>query len=173
LPESQSSPAPKPIDHSYWVVEGRFLAGEYPRHLDGPDEFAKLESLEAAGVSLYVDLTEEGELYPYSDRLESAEHSRLSIRDVSVPRNPRRTTAILDAIDHHLKSDSKGIVYLHCWGGVGRTGTIVGCWLARHGYPGEKALDRLAELWSQCPKSAWKGSPSTKEQRDYIRDWRE
>ena len=74
MPESQSSPAPKPIDHSYWVVEGRFLAGEYPRHLDGPDEFAKLESLEAAGVSLYVDLTEEGELYPYSDRLESAEH---------------------------------------------------------------------------------------------------
>ena len=23
-------------------------------------------------------------------------------------------------------------VYVHCWGGVGRTGTVVGCWLVRH-----------------------------------------
>ena len=173
MPDSQSNPVDKPIGHSYWVVEGRFLAGEYPRHIDGHDKFAKLEALEAAGVSLFVDLTEEGELHPYSDRLESAEHCRHPIRDVSVPRSPQQTIAILDTIDRFLDSGGNGIVYLHCWGGVGRTGTIVGCWLSRYGYPGEAALDRLSQLWSQCPKSAWKGSPSTREQRDYIRNWLE
>ncbi len=29
---------------------------------------------------------------------------------------------------------ANGAVYVHCWGGVGRTGTVVGCWLLRHGY---------------------------------------
>ena len=31
-------------------------------------------------------------------------------------------------------------MYLHCWGGVGRTGTVVGCWLVRHGRTGDEAL---------------------------------
>ncbi|MFZ5949388.1 MAG: fused DSP-PTPase phosphatase/NAD kinase-like protein [Candidatus Rifleibacteriota bacterium] len=24
-------------------------------------------------------------------------------------------------------------VYVHCWGGLGRTGVVVGCWSRRHG----------------------------------------
>lgn len=163
----------RPIEQCYWVVEGRFLAGEYPRAIDGPNRFAKLEKLEEAGVSLFIDLTEENELFPYANRLASAEHRRLSIRDVSVPRSPDRTREVLDAIDRHLESDSDGIVYLHCWGGVGRTGTMVGCWLARHGNPGNAALEQLNRLWSHCPKSREKGSPSTLEQVNYVRNWRE
>lgn len=27
-------------------------------------------------------------------------------------------------------------VYVHCYGGIGRTGTVVGCWLVRHGLSG-------------------------------------
>jgi len=32
---------------------------------------------------------------------------------------------ILDTIDAALSA--KRIVYVHCWGGVGRTGTVIGC----------------------------------------------
>ena len=39
---------------------------------------------------------------------------------------------MLDAIDDQLENG--GNVYVHCWGGKGRTGTVVGCWLIRHGY---------------------------------------
>ena len=39
-----------------------------------------------------------------------------------------------------------GIVYVHCWGGVGRTGLVVGCHLARHGVVGPAALERITEL---------------------------
>jgi len=58
-----------------------------------------------------------------------------------------------------------------CWGGVGRTGVIVGCWSARHG--GQPALARLRELWKQCPKSQNRGSPETAAQEKYVAGWRE
>ncbi|MDD2367052.1 MAG: protein-tyrosine phosphatase family protein [Desulfuromonadaceae bacterium] len=81
------------------------------------------------------------------------------------------TTDILDTIDHHIHHGE--IVYLHCWGGVGRTGVIVGCWLSRHGFTGDAALARLKELWQECPKSSHRKSPETTEQEQYIVTWQE
>jgi protein-tyrosine phosphatase len=37
---------------------------------------------------------------------------------------------ILDTIDQALAEDRP--VYVYCWGGHGRTGTVVGCYLRRH-----------------------------------------
>ncbi len=166
--------APTPIHQSYWVIPGRFLAGEYPREQDGPNRYDKLRKLEATGVTLFLDLTQEGELLPYASKLKQAQHRRFPIRDVDIPRSPRQTADILDAIDNCL--DGGGTVYLHCWGGVGRTGTIVGCWLARHGCAGNDALALLSEIWEQCPKSKCpnpKKSPETPKQENYVRRWRE
>ena len=170
---------PQPIENCYWVVPGRLLAGEYPRNLDEESSLQKLQALTDAGISLFVDLTEAGEpalnkaLLPYAHWLDSTTqtHQRFSIRDVSVPDSPALTTDILDAIDNHI-SEGK-TVYVHCWGGVGRTGLIVGCWLARHGYAGPAALERLHDLWRQCPKSRYQKSPSTAEQERYILRWKE
>ncbi len=162
----------KPIENSYWVVEGRFLAGEYPRSKTGEGVSEKLDALVADGVTLFVDLTEEGELLSYADWLELSGHVRFPIPDSGTPRSPEQTRDILDAIDNHLSKDGK--VYLHCWGGIGRTGTIVGCWLSRkNGYDGEKALQELRELWRQNPKSGWRASPENPWQVEYIRSWRE
>ena len=92
---------------------------------------------------------------------------------MSIPHSPELTSAALDAIDDHIR-DGKGIAYVHCWGGIGRTGTIIGCWLARHGYTGEAALRLLSELYQTNPKSQRRPhSPETKEQRAYIRNWQE
>ena len=140
-----------PIEYCYWV-EGQLLAGEYPRNKD--DEAAsraKLAALTEAGVNTFIDLTQEGELSPYAQWLdaESQTYDRFPIWDVDIPDTSETTTTILDTIDAAI---AKGdVVYLHCWGGVGRTGTIVGCWLARHGHPGPAALERLAELWANAP----------------------
>ena len=114
-----------PIEYCYQVSD-RFLAGEYPRTKTGQNVFDKLDALLEAGVTLFVDLTEEGELLPYANWLESAEHLRFPIPDSGIPRSSEQTREILDAIDGHLSKCGK--VYLHCWGG-GQT--IVGCWLAR------------------------------------------
>ena len=161
----------RPIEYCYWV-DDRFLAGEYPRSKNGPDTFDKLDALIDEGITLFVDLTEEGELLPYANWLERASHQRFPIPDTSTPRSPEQTRDILDAINGHLGQGGK--VYLHCWGGIGRTGTIVGCWLARkNNSDGEAALKRLDELWQQNPKSGWRCSPENPWQVDYILNWRE
>lgn len=161
----------RPIEYCYWV-DDRFLAGEYPRNKNGPDTFDKLDALLNEGVTLFVDLTEEGELLPYANWLKAATHKRFPIPDTSTPRSPAQTRDILNAIDDHLAEGGK--VYLHCWGGVGRTGTIVGCWLARRNmYDGDAALTRLNELWQRNPKSGWRCSPENPWQVNYILKWRE
>ncbi len=40
---------------------------------------------------------------------------------------------------------------MHCWGGVGRTGTVVGCWLVRHGLDDGDAIARIATLRRELP----------------------
>ena len=159
----------KPIEQSYWVEEGWLLAGEYPRTLEESTTRERIRAFEEAGISAFIDLTEEGELLSYSHYLETASHQRFPIPDVSVPASERSVIETLDAIDRHL--DAGRSVYVHCWGGVGRTGVIVGCWLARHGLPGETALQRLRKLWASCPKSSHRNSPETPEQEDYILNW--
>ena len=162
----------QPIKHSYWVVPGKLLAGEYPRNVDEESSQAKIDALLSAGMANFIDLTEATEgLLPYAHMIGAASHQRFAIRDVSIPDSPEQTKEILDAIDRHLDEGRK--VYVHCWGGVGRTGIIVGCWLARHGSGGNEALKKLRELWQSCPKSSLRMSPETRQQEQYILNWRE
>ena len=163
---------PRPIKNCYWVIPGQLLAGEYPRNLDEASSREKLAQLTDAGVSAFIDLTEANEhLEPYAHLLDGPSHQRFLIRDVSIPASPELTKDALDAIDGHL--DAGRTVYVHCWGGVGRTGTIIGCWLARHREPGPAALELLHDLWQANPQSRTRQSPETHEQREYVRRWQE
>ena len=57
------------------------------------------------------------------------------------------TQTILDDLDDLLERGRK--VYVHCWGGSGRTGTVIGCWIRRHDLVGADeilyCLQRLRE----------------------------
>ncbi|MBV1712700.1 MAG: ADP-ribosylglycohydrolase family protein [Desulfomicrobium sp.] len=165
-----------PIENAYWIIPGKFLAGEYPRNPDQESSIAKLHSLLDAGIRVFIDLTTPADgLSSYGGMLQTldhqAEHLTFPILDVSVPDKQETAIAVLDAIDSSL-AGGKG-VYIHCWGGVGRTGTMVGCWLARHGLAGDSALTKLEELWGRCPKSRFRKSPETQVQREYITAWKE
>jgi len=160
----------RPIKQCYRVVPGKLLAGEYPRDKEEATSQAKINALLDGGISVFVDLTEEHEgLRSYTSLIGKAIHRRFAIRDVAVPDSPETTIQILDTIDRYIQQGE--MVYVHCWGGVGRTGVIVGCWLARHGHGGEAALIRLRKLWTQCPKSATHESPETRDQERYIQSW--
>ena len=162
----------RPVSYCYWVSPGRLLAGEYPRNLDKESSVHKLDSLVQAGISVFIDLTEEHDgLLPYENMLDGAHYQRFPIRDVSVPSSTEVMRTILDAIDYYISLGR--VVYVHCWGGIGRTGTVVGCWLARHGQEGQSSYERLQELWRYNPKSAYRRSPETLEQEQYILEWRE
>ena len=170
-----------PTANSYWVRPGRFAAGEYPGAPNDSEAAAKLRILLDAGINHFIDLTEQVErLEPY-DAIVKEEgrrrglaigYERHPIVDESVPHSREQMAAILDAIDTALSN--RKAVYVHCWGGVGRTGTVVGCWLVRHGYTGDAALRQIAEWWLGVAKRSRKPvSPETCEQRAYVRSWTE
>ncbi len=166
---------PPPI-HPYWVVPGKFLAGPYPgARFYEPDPARKLRYLLAQGASAFFDLTMPGESLSYQAQLEeeagalgvAAQYHRYGIPDYGVP-SEELMVRILDAIDAALAAGQ--VVYVHCMGGIGRTGTTVACHLARHGLSGEQALARLAELRAGLP-AAWTRSPESDAQWAMVLGW--
>lgn len=171
-----------PFPNSYWLEPGRILCGEYPRDLDDLGDHAGMTAILQAGVRSFVDLTEEGELKPYrAIAVKSARalgidpndlvFHRHPIRDMSIPRTNEELHHILQVI--RLERHRRRIVYLHCWGGRGRTGTVAGCFLKElFGYQGEEALAQLTVRWRACAKSDGSESPETEQQRRFVRDWK-
>ena len=175
---SRQGNKPRPNGHTYWLHE-HLLAGEYPGARDEGEARARLRAYLDAGVNFFVDLTRPGEMRPYDALLGQeaagrgiqAEYRRLAIGDMGVPGHQTMVT-ILDTIDQAVSTGRT--VYVHCWGGVGRTGTVVGCYLVRHGLTGADALAEIALLWPTMGKSEWHPrSPETADQTRFVRDWRE
>jgi predicted protein tyrosine phosphatase len=167
----------RPIPESYWVEPGRLLAGEYPAHYETEKTRKRIDALLETGFNTFIDLTKPNETVAYVrlllDEAKAYEvevkHHRFPIGDFGLP-TPGLMKTILDTIDAELQAGRK--VYLHCWGGIGRTGTTVGCYLVRRGKTGEEALRQLAEWWLKVPKSIIHPvSPETREQADFILNW--
>jgi hypothetical protein len=161
--------APHPLPDSYWVVPGRLLAGEYPGAADAWRARRQVRRLGWCGVQEYLDLTEPGEyhLEPYAHLLAGARHRRFPVPDRGVP-EPAEMEAILAAIDGSLAAGK--VAYVHCFGGIGRTGTVVGCWLVRGGASPDEALATIARLREGTPERDVP-SPETWEQRELVRRW--
>ena len=159
----------KPIRNSYIVMD-RVYAGEYPGDLDNKKCLEKIRQFERFGITHFVDLTEKDELRPYSQLLPpEIQHVRFPIHDVSIPANVASVKELIDNIQGILQENDTNKVYIHCWGGVGRTGTIVGCLLShRYNYDYNETMVALKKAFSDCPKSAHRVTPETDEQRDFI-----
>jgi len=76
--------------------------------------------------------------------------------------------AILSILDDALSRGWR--VYVHCQAGLGRTGTVIGCYLARHGFTGAEALERLQHLRANSTYTD-SSSPETDMQRYMVLHW--
>jgi hypothetical protein len=127
-----------------------------------------------------VDLTEAGEMsHPYETELliEEAEkagrpvrsHHRFGIRDNDILADDGDYDEILQHIRSELEAGR--LVYVHCWGGKGRTGTVIGCWLiGNDGLDYASTVQRMHDLRGGTRKLAdnpW--IPDTPAQHDVLR----
>ena len=170
-----------PFTRSYTVIPERLLAGFYPGDRDRAVARTKLNGLLNWGVTHIVNLMQTHErdhagrsFHPYEAeflrlaeaRALPARCARHSIPDLAVPSVAHMQTT-LDLIDGALANG--GCLYVHCWGGRGRTGTVIGCWLARHG-----AIDPLRQLQQLTAHAhdQFGTVPETAQQQAFVRQWR-
>jgi protein-tyrosine phosphatase len=165
-----------PIQNSYWVIPGRFRAGEHPAIGSVDGTRLKIRWLLSQGINIILDLTEMGEAdinYPTYIHNESisfdkpVSYQRIPIQDWSTP-SRKKMIEILETIEEHLRLGKN--IYLHCYGGLGRTGLAVGCYLGNQGMPGDQALAKILELRNQIPGEP-KKSPETEKQKRMVLEW--
>lgn len=136
---------------NYYKVEDSIYAGEYPFAINQKFGIKKLDVLKSIGVTTIIDLTESGELFDYSNIVCDINHYKFPIKDRNIPDSFENVYNLMSYIEN--AKSGNGTIYIHCWGGVGRTGTIVACWLVYNGMSANEALAHLNELWKSCPKS--------------------
>jgi hypothetical protein len=167
---------PLPTDPDcYWVEPDALMAGDFPGAADDGAARTKLTALLDCGVRTFIDLTESFELWPYEEILaDVAREKHLTvtyhskpIEDLEVP-TPDFLRDILDTIKASLADHAP--VYVHCRGGVGRTGTVVGCWLIETGQSGSDVVEAIRLLRANVRKRSWP-SPESSKQVTFVREW--
>jgi hypothetical protein len=173
-----------PLPRSYWVAPGKLLAGAHPGSSERSEANGNLSGLVAVGVTRVISSMEESErnhsgkaVVDYAatikqmaaERGRGIECLRYPIVDGSIP-TTAMMTATLNQIDEAIGAG--GTVYVHCWGGRGRTGLVVCCWLIRHGIAAPaQAVEHLQTL-IQHNAAAFHPTPENSKQRDFVRNWR-
>lgn len=161
---------------SYWLLEKAIRCGAYPGDRDPAVAHTRLVELIGLGVTCFIDLTESRELEAYWPQLMTIakergidiQYVRHAIIDVQTP-TVREMRAILDTIDAARACGR--VVYVHCRGGVGRTGTVAGAYLVRHGLAPRAALKMINDA-RRGMYNDYKLSPETSRQENMVWDWK-
>jgi len=169
-----------PYDKTWRIDDGRIMGGQYPGTLDLETQQSMIRRLLACGITHFVNLQQEDEVAsgkPFRDYMPLAKpiaddlgrevwFRRFAIPDYGIP----STALMADCLDHiDAVLQSKGKPYVHCWGGNGRTGTVIGCWLVRHGRTPDEAIQELEQ--GRLGRGFTQSAPENERQRQFIINW--
>ena len=138
------------VDHGVWIEEGMLLACAYPRRK------ASLDALSKRGVQVVINLHERAHgparLKPYD-----LAEVHLPVRDFTAP-TPEQLAQGVAEMERSIRAGKT--VAVHCGGGLGRTGTLLACYLVSRGMT---TVDAIAEVRRLRP-----GSIETREQVNAV-----
>lgn len=161
----------KPSGYSYRVTE-QIWAGEYPVWEWNPAmQIRQLRLYTDFGITDFLDLTEEGEMPPYEALLPpQVRRYSFPIPNCGVPRDALSVDRMFDRMEGLLRVHPERRLYIHCHGGVGRTGMIVACCLSRlRNLCADDALDEMRCRFAAHARSSWMSAPETEAQIDFVR----
>ena len=167
--DPQGDALPRPHGNTYWLWAGHVLAGEHPAKEGEEQLFEKLQLFALAGITHFIDLTSPADPVKTYQPLGGAVRINHPITDFGVP-SPLQMQSILQSIQSALSQGGK--VYVHCKGGIGRTGTVAATWLTEQGLDNEQALALLLQKWQSMDKRFEEPhTPETEAQRQFVLAW--
>ena len=152
----------------YEVIPGLLFAGACPWEI--PMESSHVNELMLLGIRDFITLRDDVNLIQINS-IRNALHSDISflqfpIRDFSVPES-NMLEQILDILQENIKSHK--ITYVSCAKGLGRTGLVIGCFLADYyRISNEEALKLMNEKRMRGMFQIDCDSPETQEQINYV-----
>ena len=162
----------KPTGYSY-RVDDNVWAGEYPVwEWEQGARMRQLKLFTDFGINYFLDLTENGEMPPYAPFLTNniGRHT-FPIPNGCIPHSVKWVVDLFRIINGVLnKPETK--LYIHCHGGVGRTGTIVACYyIYFKGMPADNARADMRRRYATHGRSAWMSAPETEVQLNFIKEF--
>ena len=123
-------------DPGTWIVPGKLLLRSYPHQLE------TLQELAGQGVTVLVNLERRPHGQANLDRFGLTE-IHIPVPDFTAP-TPADLDRGIDAIETHLTQGH--VVAVHCAAGLGRSGTLVACYLVHQGQAPHDAIAEIRRL---------------------------
>jgi atypical dual specificity phosphatase len=131
-------------------LDGALIGSEHPENLErdmsGKLEVTRIiaERLASQGFRTVINLTER----PWTYGVAALAVQQLPMSDRHIEQTTRAT------LDSAVRLIEQGIsaghgVWVHCQGGIDRTGCVIACYLTSRGLTAEAAIDAIKERWPE------------------------